>query len=93
MAVGRIPKPRLKELPASNGSVAAARKLSRPVYFAAVGDYVATPVYDRYALGAGARLDGPAVVEELDSATVVHPGFAARVDRFGNLLLTPAEEA
>ena len=34
---------------------------------------------------AGATFDGPAVVEEFDSTTVVHPGFTARVDDIGNL--------
>ena len=31
---------------------------------------------------------GPAVIEEYGSTVPVHPGFAARVDRFGNLLVT-----
>lgn len=92
VAVGRIPKPRLKELPGSDGNPERALKGTRPVYFATSGGYVETPVYDRYHLPADARLIGPAIVEELDSATVVHPEFAARVDRVGNLLLTRAEE-
>ena len=45
------------------------------------------PVYDRYALPAGARLVGPVVVEEFDSTTVVHPGFGVRVDETANLIL------
>jgi len=30
---------------------------------------------------------GPAVIEELDSTTVIHPDYAAQVDQYGNLLL------
>jgi N-methylhydantoinase A len=62
-------------------------KETRPVYFAEAGDYVDCPIYDRYALGAGASLAGPAVVEEFDSTTVVHPGFDVRVDGRGNLVI------
>ena len=45
----------------------------RPVSFRGLG-YVETPVYRRESLGAGLTLTGPAIVEEPDSTTVVHPG-------------------
>jgi N-methylhydantoinase A len=48
---------------------------------------VRTPVYRRAALGAGARLVGPAVIEQLDTTVVVPPGARARVDRHGNLII------
>jgi len=83
-AVGRIAKP---QLPLIDAQGAPEPRTRRPVYFAESGDYVDCPVYDRYALGASAELMGPAVVEELDSTTVVHPGFRARVDDHGNLHL------
>jgi N-methylhydantoinase A len=57
------------------------------VYFAEAGGYGDCPIYDRYALGAGAHLAGPAVVEEFDSTTVVHPGYGLRVDDHGNLII------
>jgi N-methylhydantoinase A len=41
---------------------------------------VETPVYDRYALGAGAEFGGPAIVEERESTAVVGPGARCRVD-------------
>ena len=68
---------------ASGAPADAARKCTRQVYFgdptgagsgAAVG-FVACPIYDRYQLAGGATLDGPAIVEELDSTTVVLPGL------------------
>jgi len=37
-------------------------------------------------------LSGPAVIEEFGSTIPVHPGFAAEVDRFGNVLLTRQAE-
>jgi N-methylhydantoinase A/oxoprolinase/acetone carboxylase beta subunit len=35
----------------------------------------------------GNRLRGPAIIEQMDSTTVVHPGQDASVDRFGNILI------
>jgi N-methylhydantoinase A len=86
-ALGRIAKPRLREWPAGGSDPSAARKEVRPVYFAETGGFTDCPIYDRYRLRAGAVVAGPAVVEELDSTTVIHPGYHAQVDRFGNLLL------
>jgi N-methylhydantoinase A len=49
-------------------------KGTRRAYFAERGGFVETPVYDRYALRPGARLAGPAIVEERESTLVVGPG-------------------
>ncbi len=87
-AVGNIAKPRLRELHGSRVSASSARKATRSVYFAESGDYIACPIYDRYLLGNGFIIEGPAVVEEMDSTTVIHPGQRAMVDRFGNLILS-----
>ena len=57
------------------------------VYFAEAGGFVDCPSYDRYRLPAGGVIEGPAIVEEMDSTTVIHPGFRAEVDRYGNLLI------
>ncbi|MCZ7587337.1 MAG: hydantoinase/oxoprolinase family protein [Gaiella sp.] len=51
----------------------------RAAFFSALGGYVETPVYDRYALRAGARLAGPAIVEERESTLVVGPGQLVEV--------------
>jgi N-methylhydantoinase A/oxoprolinase/acetone carboxylase beta subunit len=48
------------------------------------------PIFDRDALGAGARLPGPIVVVELSSTAYVAPEFDLRVDDFGNLQLEAA---
>jgi N-methylhydantoinase A len=47
-----------------------------------------TPVYRREQLGVGAELIGPAIVEQLDSTTVIEPGDRVRVDALGNLEIT-----
>src|SRR5262249_60632663 len=60
---------------------------TRPVYFAEAGRHVDTPSYDRVQLVAGNRIDGPALIEEYASTTVVHPGDAVTVDAFGDLVI------
>ena len=47
-----------------------------------------TPLYDRDLLAAGDRVTGPALVVQLDTTTVVPPGWQGDVDAYGNLLLT-----
>jgi N-methylhydantoinase A len=60
----------------------------RAVCFDADAGYVDTPVYWRPELLAGDVVHGPAVVEEFGSTVPLHPGFTARVDGIGNLVIT-----
>jgi N-methylhydantoinase A len=55
--------------------------------FGRSSDGVSTPLYWRPQLAPGDVVAGPAVIEEYGATVPVHPGFAARVDRFGNLLV------
>ncbi len=48
---------------------------------------IRTPVYDRARLAAGQRFAGPAIVEQFDSTTVLHPGDRLEVDDVLNLLI------
>jgi N-methylhydantoinase A len=52
------------------------------------GAWLPTPVYDREQLHAGVELGGPAIVEQLDTTTVIEPGDRMRVDELGNLEIT-----
>ena len=56
----------------------------RSVWFAQTG-FVATPVYDRDRLPAGCRITGPAIVEQMDTTTVVPPGTVLKTDKLGYL--------
>jgi N-methylhydantoinase A len=58
----------------------------RPVWFAATG-FVATPIHDRGAIRRTDRIAGPAIIEQMDTTTVVPPGWTATVDAAANLLL------
>ena len=76
------PRPPLPE----GGATPAKEALRRvkPVYFRETG-FTDTPVYVRTALKAGNVVQGPALIEEHASTTVLAPGDVMTVDRFGNL--------
>jgi N-methylhydantoinase A len=54
------------------------------------GEWHDINIYDRDRLHEGLTVTGPAIVLEMDSTTVVLPGYAASVDTIGNLLINPA---
>jgi len=60
----------------------------RRAWFPESEGWTATAVYRRDTLPAGARLQGPAIVEERESTTVLPPGMEAEVDTYGNLLVS-----
>jgi len=84
-AEGVFPPPKLQEL-APCGPPADA--ISAHQTMRLESGSVRCPVYDRTLLGAGARIDGPAIVTQLDSTTLLLPGQTAEMDRFGSLLVT-----
>jgi len=57
----------------------------RPVWFA--GGWRDTPVYRRPALRPGCRLEGPAILQQMDTTTVLPPEAVATVDTLGNLVV------
>ncbi|MCS7464230.1 hydantoinase/oxoprolinase family protein [Paenibacillus doosanensis] len=83
IAIGAIPKIRFDKR--EGGSETQEALPSRQVFFD--GRFVATPVYNRSGLRAGAVVEGPAIFEQLDSTIVIHPGQKAETDDYGNLLI------
>lgn len=47
-----------------------------------------TPCYDRATLPPGRAMEGPAILLQTDSTTVVPPGWTFEADRFGNIIMT-----
>ncbi len=84
-AFGMIERPRIPELEESG---APPKQTSRPVYFD--GKFRETPVFERASLAAGSKPDGPAIVEEFGSTTVVFPGQQLDVDAHGILIIRAA---
>jgi N-methylhydantoinase A len=87
---GRMPEPHLAESEPGDGADASGAVVDEhEVYFQ--GEWLPTRIYDRSRLQAGHRIEGPAIVTEFDSTTVVLSGFTAEVDRFLNLIINPAD--
>ncbi|MDA3029201.1 MAG: hydantoinase/oxoprolinase family protein [Actinomycetota bacterium] len=63
----------------------------RPMTFVRGEGPIDTPVYRRLNLGAGARFDGPAVVEERETTSVIRPGWSVEVAADGSLIATRGE--
>ncbi len=85
--VGLMKKPQQQTMTAGAAEPPAkASRGNRLVYFADSG-FVETPTYDRAELVASNRINGPALVEEYASTTVVHPGDTLDVDGLGNLII------
>jgi N-methylhydantoinase A len=85
--IGEMRKPAFE--PIAGGGArpeSSAGRGSRPVYFASTG-FVDTPTFDRATLKAGNVIEGPALIEEHASTTVLHPGDRLEVDAFGDLVI------
>src|SRR5688572_24882626 len=92
-----LPKASSATVEPHQGTIDVARIGERRIYFGrsasgqAAGSealgWTSTPLYDRASLGAGAVVSGPAVLEQVDSTTVLGPGQQATVDGFGNLIV------
>lgn len=84
---GHVEKPARMTIAAGTGAEATL-KGSRPMVFGAEGRAQDTPVYDGAAMGAGDRLQGPAVIEEVTTTIVVEPGWSVSLHESGVYVLT-----
>jgi N-methylhydantoinase A len=84
--IGDIPKPRLRRT--RDPKTTLTGDAHRKVYFSESGGFVDTPVYLRASLTNSGVVAGPAVIEEMDSTTVIPPAFLASVDEQGNLRIS-----
>jgi N-methylhydantoinase A len=90
-AIGRRPAFDLTALaPRADLPVEEARLGERPVWFA--GGWRNATIWSRLDLPIGAMVTGPAVLEQPDATTVIDPGLAGRVDRFGNVVIERAPQ-
>ena len=89
IAVGKMTDPTLPEGELSEDESAEQAAIdSQQVYVE--GLWQSTTIYDRSRLQPGNKIQGPAIITEFDSTTVVLPGYYANVDRFFNLLIFPS---
>ena len=87
--MGRMKKPPRHAVASGSAKLdAQALRTHKPVYFRSAGQFVNTPVYRRDVLKSGNEFQGPALVEEHASTTVVQPGDSVKVDLYGNLQIS-----
>ena len=84
--IGRLAPATLGRLPGRQPDPGPALEGSRKMYVA--GRFTEAKVYRRSGLGWGSVVSGPAIVEQLDSTTLILPGQRAETDEFGNLIIT-----
>jgi N-methylhydantoinase A len=84
---GRIEKPKLPKY-GKAGVTKHALKGHRKAIFEASGKATKTPIYDGEKLGAGAKIAGPAIIEEVTTTIVIEPGWTAGLDATGSYVIT-----
>lgn len=85
-AIGRMPRPEMRQFPPAGEDASAAVKEERKVFIK--GRYMATKIYDRELLQPGNVFAGPAVIEQKDTTTLVLPGQKCVVDSYKNLIIS-----
>jgi len=90
--IGLMPELAMPAVEAGGESPEAALRHEGDAWFLVGGalERMPTRYYDRAALTAGNRLEGPAIVSQYDSTTVIPPGVGARVDGSGNIVIEVA---
>ncbi len=66
-------------------------KGSRPVWFSESGEYLDTPVFDRYKLGEGFEQEGPALIEERECTVAIGPSGTFRIVASGHVVIEIAK--
>jgi len=83
--IGRRPSAPLAALAQSEAAKSKKPAAQRRVWFES--GWKSTPIYRREQLAPGARLAGPAVIEQMDATTVIEPGNKVVADKLGNLIV------
>ena len=89
VGVGVVEELRVPDAEAGGNDPSQARTAEQDVVFDVGGkpERLRVPFFDRRLLLAGNRIEGPAVIEQYDSTTVVPPGLSAEIDQIGNIVV------
>ena len=89
-ATGIVKKTEIKKHPVDGPDASPAKIGSREVWLPETDGFATCPVYARERLRAGNIVQGPAIVEQMDTTTVILPGMHATVDPYLNLVMETA---
>ena len=88
-ARGHLESARAAPLSRDVDNPAGAIRRQRQVYFDDSEGFVSCDIYHREQLAPGSTIDGPAILENVDSTVVIDPGWRARIDDYGNCIAQP----
>ena len=87
ISLGLVPQAKLSPGKVTGRKVEEARTGERKVFFGTEHGALATEIYNRDRLEPGHKISGPAIVEQLDTTTVIHPEQEATVDEYANIII------
>jgi N-methylhydantoinase A len=87
VSLGMVPQAKLSPAAATGTKVEAARTGERKIFFGREHGLLDCVIYRRDLLEPGHQIAGPAVIEQLDTTTVIHPEQEAVVDTYRNLIV------
>jgi len=83
-SIGKTTKPRFREEEYDQENPARALKKKRKVYLPHRKTFYEVPVYDGHKLSYGNKIEGPAIIEQVNTTTFVTPEFNVLCDKFGS---------
>lgn len=86
-AYGLVEKPQFTENANAGADASAAAIDSREIYMPESSTFETAHIFDRDRLQTGNRIEGPAVIEQMDSTTFILPGQTATVDAYHNIVI------
>jgi N-methylhydantoinase A len=87
VSLGLVPQAKLSPGKVTGRKVEAAKTGERDVFFGKEHGILTTAIYNREPLEPGHNILGPAIVEQLDTTTVIHPEQEASVDEYRNIII------
>jgi len=92
-AIGPMEREDMLEIEGGTTDASSAFKGTRKVYFEEAEGYIDCNTYERSGLKANNLITGPAIIEQMDTTTVIPPGETAEVDKYGTLIVELATKA
>jgi N-methylhydantoinase A len=86
-ASGRVEKAAFKPRPMEGEDSSSAITGTRDVWMAEAGGFTSATLYDRDLLKPANIVVGPAIIDQMDSTTVLPLGYTAKVDAYLNLIV------
>ena len=93
ISLGLVPQAKLSPGKVTGAKVEAAKTGERKVFFGKEHGTLTTKIYSRDLFEPGYKITGPAIVEQLDTTTVIHPEQEAAVDEYRNIIIKEKEKA